>query len=233
VATGVVGNVATSVPEAAIKREIVRADGAEKVAEQFDPWDARARTVDLLLGAVFGAKAHVDARAATADPALRDALMTLNAARHLEEASAPGRAGTEAQLTQAVESTRQAIEQIARGEPVAVPRVAIDPAPAPHATDMEVLLREGEPAGEPIDTPPMRAPETVEATGSEPTPRETGPRFPDDVRLPDGTFDPATGEPRLVSANEMIGRMQADAERVRTTAPNFMQAAANCLLGAI
>ncbi len=112
-ATGVGGNVALNVPEAAIKREIVNA-AAPGVGDQFDPWDMRARTVDLLMGAVFGTKVHLDAR-------LRDSAMTLNAARQLEEGALPGRPATPQDLTEAVERVRTAVDQLARGEVVTVP----------------------------------------------------------------------------------------------------------------
>jgi hypothetical protein len=117
IATGIVGNVGLNVPEAMIKRDIVNA-AVPGAGEQFDPWDMRARTVDLLMGAVFGAKAHLDARY---EAGTRDALMALNAARALEEGALPGRPATPDDITNAVERVKTAIDQMARGEPVTVP----------------------------------------------------------------------------------------------------------------
>lgn len=119
IATGAAGNLATNIPQAAVTQAIVKADGKPELAKDFDPWDVRARTVDVLLGAVFGAKAHVDAR-------ISDALLASNAARHIEEASLPVAGRTDAEVTKAVDSTRLAVEQMSRGEPVDVPTVSID-----------------------------------------------------------------------------------------------------------
>lgn len=123
VATGAGGNLATNIPQAAITQQIVTAAGKPELAQDFNPWDVRARTVDVLLGAVFGAKAHFDAR-------VRDAVMATNAARHIESASLPVRGADDAQLTQAVDSTRLAIDQMSRGEVVNVPEQI-----RPHPTE--------------------------------------------------------------------------------------------------
>ena len=110
VAAGAFGNLATNVPQAALTQAIVAADGKPELAKQCDPWDARARVVDVLLGAVFGGKAHLEH--------LADAAMTLNAARHIEEASTGGRPVPEAELTPMVDATRQAIDELSAGRTV-------------------------------------------------------------------------------------------------------------------
>ena len=226
-ATGAVGNLATNIPQAAITQQIVKADGKPQLAGEFDPWDVRARTVDVLLGAVFGAKAHVDAR-------ISDALMASNAARHIEEASLPVAGRTDADVTKAVDSTRLAVEQMSRGEPVDVPRVEVrDTAPVDaYGSEMSKLVDENSPAkGEPFKTPDMLAtakPEPVEGQ-----PKSDVPQFPESVRLPTGEFDPATGMPKTAPASEVIARAQADAADLKTRAADFMRVAATCLLGGV
>ena len=79
VMTGVAGNLGQSVATAAATQQILGAAGApDSVQAQFDPFDPTGRTVDVLMGAVFGAKAHLDARVAnltqTAMPQLNAAL---------------------------------------------------------------------------------------------------------------------------------------------------------------
>jgi hypothetical protein len=163
-AAGALGNFATNIPEAAIKREVVRAAGAPLgVAEQFDPWDMRARLVDTLLGVAFGAKAHLDAKL-TANQ--RDAVMTLNAARHLEEASSPGRPQSEAELTANVARTKQALEQLLRGDPVRVDGETTMPKElSPERAEVARLVeRELRPmTGEPIKLPEPAARPDAEA----------------------------------------------------------------------
>jgi hypothetical protein len=57
------------------------------------------------------------------------------------------------------------------------------------------------------------------------------PQFPPDVLLPTGDFDPETGQPRTVSANDHIAATRAEVDQVKATADNLMQTAAACLLG--
>ena len=228
VATGAGGNLATNIPQAAITQQIVTAAGKPELAQDFNPWDVRARTVDVLLGAVFGAKAHFDAR-------VRDALMATNAARHIESASLPVRGANDAELTQAVDSTRLAIEQLSRGERVAVPEVALrgdmEPAlPADHAQELGRLVDESAP-GAPIVRPDMTAREVPPAAQTPDTP--LAPQFPDSVKLPTNEFDPATGTPKYITANEAIAKARTDAADVKTRAADFMRVVATCLLGGV
>ena len=233
VATGAGGNLATNIPQAAITQQIVTAAGKPELAQDFDPWDVRARTVDVLLGAVFGGKAHFDAR-------VRDALMATNAARHIESASLPVRGANDAELTQAVDSTRLAIEQLSRGERVAVPEVALrgdmEPAlPADHAAEMGRLVDESLPP-EPIARPDMTTREvqnTRDCAAAQTPDTPQAPQFPDSVKLPTNEFDPATGTPKYITATEAIAKAQADAVDVKTRAVDFMRVAATCLLGGI
>lgn len=242
VATGAGGNLATNIPQAAITQQIVTAAGKPELAQDFNPWDVRARTVDVLLGAVFGAKAHFDAR-------VRDAVMATNAARHIESASLPVRGANDAELTQAVDSTRLAIDQMSRGEAVNVPeqiKSAIgnsgrfdpnsgsltDPLAA-YGADMARLIDDAAPkaTGTTIARPDMTAREVPPAAQTPDTPQ--APQFPDSVKLPTNEFDPATGATKYVSANEAIAKARTDAADVKTRAADFMRVAATCLLGGV
>lgn len=233
VATGAGGNLATNIPQAAITQQIVTAAGKPELAQDFNPWDVRARTVDVLLGAVFGAKAHFDAR-------VRDALMATNAARHIESAPLPVRGANDAELTQAVDSTRLAIEQLSRGERVAVPEVALrgdmEPAlPADHAQELGRLVDESLPP-EPIARPDMTTREvqkTRDFAAAQTPDTPLAPQFPDSVKLPTNEFDPATGTPKYITATEAIAKAQAEAADVKTRAADFMRVAATCLLGGV
>jgi hypothetical protein len=168
-AAGAVGNFATNIPEAAIKREVVKAAGAPEVAAQFDPWDVRARLVDTLMGVAFGAKAHRDARLSATQV---DALMTVNAARQLEESALPTRPSTEAELTAGVAKTRQALDQMLRGEPVHVEGETPIPKDIPperaeiaRLVDEEIKPLTGEPIAkpEPITPEPVGKPRDLQA----------------------------------------------------------------------
>jgi hypothetical protein len=64
VASGVVGNTTLGVTTAAASRSVLQAAGYDQQAQQYDPWDVGARSLDALLGAAFGGLAHVEAHAA-------------------------------------------------------------------------------------------------------------------------------------------------------------------------
>lgn len=122
IATGVAGNLGQGIAQAGSTQAVLKAaDAAPGIVAQFDPFDARNRTVDALMGIAFGAKAHMDSRLSQTQ---RDAIALVNQARHIEQASTPGRAAGDIELTQAVENTKTAMDQMLRGEPVAVADVA-------------------------------------------------------------------------------------------------------------
>lgn len=359
IAAGTAGNFATNIPEAALKRAVVNAAGSPEAAAQFDPWDVQARIVDVLMGAAFGAKVHMDART-------RDALMVMAAAKHMESAALPGR-GTDAELTQGVDNLRTAVDQMLRGEPVQVAQLR----PPPEVTaaielDSRIqslqaqreelipaagniadrgdiaaarrelaLLEQNRPADSeqaikelakslqqsegvsyktalskakklveqqvsdftaqqatdrlnvldrelsrlqaerdrlpfsaslspiaaaarsvfggdvhparvevadfiaselPVQPRPIQAPDMAAAVPKpdiEGEPKPAGPRFADDLKLPTGEFDPATGEPKYASANDIVARATADADRVKATAQQLAETAAACLLGSV
>lgn len=230
IATGAGLNVLQNAVATEAQRLALKAGGApDNVVQQFDPLDAKGRTVDALMGAVFGAKAHIDASAIE-----RDALMALAQARHVEESSLPGRPATVADMTAAVNGTHQAMEQMLRGEPVAVDSPLPDFRPDPQAEAYRSefgKIAEDEGVVKPIEPPKMIEPTPQEPeAGGKPKPAEV--RFDESLRLPTGEFD-AQGNERTVSANDHIAAAKADAERVKTTAAGFLRTAAECLLGSI
>lgn len=269
-AAGAVGNLATSMPEAAIKRAVVNAAGSPEAAQQFDPWDMRARVVDVLMGAAFGWKAHLDVRAAQREAAFldgpipsqrtpiadaaaqtidagfsasqRDAIMVMNAARHMEEAATPGRPMGEQELTAAVDSVRTAIDQMLRGEPVSVPArqmpasESVGLSGAPIKQEFRDTMREVYDSELPPAQPKIVAPDAAPRTKA---PAKTGEpaadaqAYPDTLRIPTGEFDPATGLERTITANEHVAATRAEADRVKATAQGLMETAATCLMGGI
>lgn len=244
VATGVAGNLGQSVATAAATQQILSASGApDAVKAQFDPFDPTGRTVDVLMGAVFGAKAHMDARVADIPQSQKDALMTMSQARHIESVATPGRPMTEADFTTAVDGVRSAIDQMIRGEPVAVDaplRFSLDETISAQRAEMQSLISEAMPVSDQVPSPrmldvvePQPKPDGQSEPGVAVTAAETMPRFDDTVRLPTGEFDPKTGEPMTISANDYIARAQDEAAKTTTTAPRLLMAAAECLLGSI
>lgn len=241
VATGVAGNLGQSVATASITQQIIKADGgSNEVMSQFDPFDPTGRLVDVLMGAVFGAKAHLDARVADIPATERDALLVLNQSRHMEAVSVPGRIATESDFIKAVDNTRAAIDQLVRGEPVSVPHsIAVEPDPSMMARQSELqgMLEEAMPP-EQVQRPRMMdaiEPKVTQADGPAGTTKatEAQPMFDESVRLPTGEFDPKTGEETTVPANELIARANDHASQTKSTAQNVMMAAAECLLGSI
>lgn len=93
--------------------------------DRYDPLDAEAAIVDAVTGAVFGGIAHLG------HPAVRDSALTLNAAKHLEVDSAPGKPATDDARTAHVQAMEKATDQLMRGEPVNVseeaPRLNFEP----------------------------------------------------------------------------------------------------------
>jgi len=243
IGTGVAGNIGQGVATAAGTQAVLREAGAPgEVVEQFNPFDPTGRTVDILMGAVFGAKAHLDARLSLPPQSTRDALMTVNQARHLESVATPGRPVTESDFTTAVDGVRSAIDQMVRGEPVAVDaplRFDVDEASNTQRAEMQQLLDQALPASDPVPAPKMMDVEDLRPNigpDGNPAPKaqaDTVPLFDESVRLPTGDFDPKTGEPTTISANDFIARAQEDAAQVKTTAPRLLAAAAECLLGSI
>lgn len=237
VASGAGINVAQSALANLATQGVLRAgDAPEAAVKQFDPLDPKTLTVDVLMGAVFGAKAHFDA-----PPTVKDALLALNQARHLEANALPGKPATVTDVTKAVDGTRTAIDQMLRGEPVAVdgplPRFAPDAEVDAFRAEMQALAADGQ-AAEPIARPEMADPDLPPppdkpAPGGSAETAPQAPQFDAAVKLPAGDFDPATGEPRMLSANEVVAKAYDDAAQAKKIAPNLLQTAASCLLGSL
>lgn len=239
VATGVAGNLGQSVATAAATQQILDASGApDSIKAQFDPLDPTGRTVDVLMGAVFGAKAHLDARVGNVPQGQKDALMTVAQAQHLEYVATPGRPMAAPDFAASVEGVRKAIDQMVRGEPVAVDaplRFEPDDAQVAQRAQMQKLFDDEMQMADPVPLPQMLGSDRPAegADGKTVAADQAMPRFDDGVRLPTGEFDPKTGEPTTISANEFIVRVQDEAAQTKTTAPRLLMAAAECLLGSI
>lgn len=232
IATGAGFNVAQNAGATELERLALQAGGAsQNVVNQFDPFDGKGRLVDALMGAVFGAKAHLDASGAE-----RDALLTMAQARHIEDNALPGKPTSLDGMTKAVNGTRQAMEQMLRGEPVGIGEPLPDFRPDPQVEafrgDMAQIVEE-QGAVKPTEPPKMIPASPVEveqgSTAAKPPPEV---KYPDELKLPTGEFD-ADGVERTVSANELIASTRADAEHAKTHAEGFMRTAAECLLGSV
>lgn len=237
VASGAAINTAQSVVTNKATQELLKADGApDQVVQQFDPLNPKQLTIDGVMGAVFGAKAHWDVSQST-----KDALMVMNQARHLETASLPGKPATPQDATAAVDGTKQAIGQLVRGEPVAVdqpmPKFVHNPETEAFRAEMVKLVDQVD--AKPIELPEMKGPDLPEepartgSTGAAEPAKPALPKFDDSVMLPAGDFDPATGEPRMISATEAVVKAHADAATLKQSAPNLLQTVASCLLGSL
>lgn len=243
IATGVAGNVGQGIAQAGATHALLGAEGSgasPTVRAQFDPFDARARTIDALMGAAFGVAAHVGAPKGEMTPAQKDAVLLMNQARHLEDASLPGRPMTEADITTSVRATREAIDQMLRGEPVSVEETArgvgMEPDPAraqQHAEAAKVIEAEVPPPAKPIEPPQMLEPSkpTIDGMLDEKAPAR--PTFDDAVRVPTGEFDAKTGEPTTMAANDFIARADAELQNAKMTGLDFFKTAASCLLGVL
>lgn len=127
-ATGAAGNLATNVPAAAASQAILEQGGFTEQAKQFNPWDAEARAIDLLMGAAFGAVAHYGPKPADAantprtdlPPSQQAEILAAAAARNWAVDTAPGRPATDADLAMHHNAMSTALDQMMRGEPVDV-----------------------------------------------------------------------------------------------------------------
>jgi len=170
VLSGAGGNLMQGTAGALASSEVLKANGYEKEAERFNPWDIRARTLDVMLGAAFGGLAHLEAKGAPKlTPTDEAAILVANQARHLEDSTPQGRPATDADATMHADAMRQAIDQVLRGEPVTVDALTRDMRTAPDDTqyqqraevtdEMQRIAGEEAPIGSPIlrimDTEPL------------------------------------------------------------------------------
>lgn len=121
-----------------IEREMLERSGNEQVAQQYDPWNLEARSIDLLMGAVFGGIAHMATRPsignvkeAKSEPTLygppegvslaqKDALQAAANIKHIDTDTAPGRPLNAESATAHEKALLTTIRQLEDGEPVNV-----------------------------------------------------------------------------------------------------------------
>ena len=256
VASGAGGNVAQGMATAAASRAVLNAAGNPLQAEQYNPLDLKARTLDALLGAAFGGMAHLSARFTPTDQA---ALLVANQARHMETTTLPGLPVSDADATMHVQALRQAIDQTLRGEPVNVDQVLQDAHFVPDAgiardravvvDELQRQAAEAAPQGDVIQPLPLREP----ARGAE-MPREaetlpTGEALPadtdptsmkarriaaenPDLQIPSGEFAP-DGTPVMRRAADVLADSDRELAGAKATVPDLFKSAANCLLGVL
>lgn len=113
-AAGAIGNTVVNAGITAAERATLQSRGYEELAQNYDPTDLEARTVDILTGLAFGATHHL------ASPQQRAAAAAANNAKHYQADTAPGipeNATADAAHLRAMDT---ATEQVLTGEPVSV-----------------------------------------------------------------------------------------------------------------
>lgn len=254
VATGAAGNVVMGAATAGGSRAVLNVAGNPSEAAQFDPWDVRARTLDALMGAAFGGLAHLEAGkssriAAKLTATDEAALLVTNQVRHIEDTTAPGRPATDADLTKHVQAMREAVDQVLRGEPVAVDRTTLDMVMTPDAqaadlrsevqAEMTRLAAQEIPQGAPIEATTVE-PGYLSDKAHEPTvPQDlTTARAHaallenPDLLVPTGHVDP-DGNPVHIRAADALAFAADQVTTAKSTAGDLFRTAAACLLGAL
>lgn|GEM_PF-1315052 len=125
VASGAAANTVVGTASQAAQSAVLEAGGYDEQAKQFSPWNAEARTVDLLTGAVFGGIAHAQARPVSVVD--RDATLTAANAKHVQLDTAPGIPADQVSSAAHQRAISEAIGSLLRGEQVSVADL-IDPA---------------------------------------------------------------------------------------------------------
>lgn len=118
-ATGAVGNVALNAGTASLSQSILRADGYDEQAQQFNPADVEARIVDVLSGAAFGVLAHVSSP--RIPQRVKDAVLTGENAKHFQDDTAPGAPQDLESFIAHQDAMEAATRQLLTGEPVVAP----------------------------------------------------------------------------------------------------------------
>ncbi|WP_414615976.1 zeta toxin family protein [Stenotrophomonas geniculata] len=118
IASGAGLNLALGTAGAAVQHQALKSGGYEKQAQAYDPADIEARTVDLLTGAVFGGIAHAGAPRVPLDQ--RDALLTARNADRFQRTATEPLVADEGAAIRGQDALQDALEQLARGEPVNV-----------------------------------------------------------------------------------------------------------------
>lgn len=117
-ATGAAGNLLLGAGMSGAQYAALKAGGNDEQAKAFDPLDAEARTVDLLTGVAFGALAHAMAPRVPLDQ--RDALLTARNADRFQRTATDPLVADEGAAIRGQDALQDALEQLARGEPVNV-----------------------------------------------------------------------------------------------------------------
>lgn len=250
VLSGAGGNLVQGTAGALASSEVLKAEGYDKQAEQFNPWDLRARALDVMLGAAFGGLAHIDAKGKLQEPPKltptdEAALLVANQARHLEDVTPQGRPATDADATMHADAMRRAIDQVLRGEQVTVDDVVRDMRLVPdeaqyqqraeimseaqriaeQAAPFDPILPKMEPTRPLADNIPMEGdPASIQA-------RRFATEQPD-LTIPTNRAD-ADGNPVTMRAADAIALADAEVAHAQATAANLFKTAANCLLGAL
>lgn len=250
VLSGAGGNLVQGTAGALASWEVLKAEGYDKQAEQYNPWDLRARALDVMLGAAFGGLAHIDAKGKLQEPPKltptdEAALLVANQARHLEDVTPQGRPATDADATMHADAMRRAIDQVLRGEQVTVDDIVRDmrlvPDEAQYQQRAEIMAEaqriaeqvapfdpivpKMEPTRPLADNIPMEGdPASIQA-------RRFATEQPD-LTIPTNRAD-ADGNPVTMRAADAIALADAEVAHAQATAANLFKTAANCLLGAL
>lgn len=119
VGSGAAANFVTGAAADAGTAAVLQADGLDQMAESYKWNDPTARGMDILLGAAFGYKAHLDAPNLI-PRAERDAILTANNHDSFNRRSAPGIPMDAAAAREHAANMNQALQQLADGAPVNV-----------------------------------------------------------------------------------------------------------------
>jgi hypothetical protein len=250
VLSGAGGNLVQGTAGALASSEVLKAEGYDKQAEQFNPWDLRARALDVMLGAAFGGLAHIDAKgklqeAPKLTPTDEAALLVANQARHLEDVTPQGRPATDADATMHADAMRRAIDQVLRGEQVTVDDIVRDmrlvPDEAQYQQRAEIMAEAQRIAEQvaPFDpivpkmeaTRPLADNIPVDGDPASIQARRFATEQPD-LTIPTNRAD-ADGNPVTMRAADAIALADAEVAHTQATAANLFKTAANCLLGAL
>lgn len=117
-ATGAAGNLLLGAGVSGVQYAALQAGGNAEQAKAFDPLDVEARAVDALTGLAFGAVAHATAPRVPLEQ--RDALLTARNADRFQRTATDPLVADEGAAIRGQDALQDALEQLARGEPVNV-----------------------------------------------------------------------------------------------------------------
>ncbi|WP_165710843.1 zeta toxin family protein [Stenotrophomonas maltophilia] len=117
-ATGAAGNLLLGAGVSGAQYAALKAGGNAEQANAFDPLDVEARAVDALTGLAFGALAHATAPRVPLEQ--RDALLTARNADRFQRTATDPLVADEGAAIRGQDALQDALEQLARGEPVNV-----------------------------------------------------------------------------------------------------------------